>query len=270
MTEETIYKIPLSDISVSARNARQTDCDKELDDLAASIQKLGLIHPVELLGEYGRRPYKLIVGQRRYLAHKKLGKKTIRAVFAGGLTDVQAEIRSLAENMHRVELNHADALEAVTKLYKHFGRDERRVAAETGMSLRRVRQYIDIHELASDKTKEKLRAGKVSPADVHRTLQAAAGDKDKADRILRIIEKERLDKYVKKRIVEYGTAHPKAAAEEIVEEAQTPRVEQSISVRLLAPVRKGLERAAKEMAMDPEEVASQALAEWLSAKGFCA
>jgi len=269
MADERIYEIPLRDIGVSNLNVRQTEPDKDLDELAASISKHGLLQPVVLLGEHGTPPYKLIVGQRRYLAHVRLRKPTIRAVFAGRLSSIQAEIRSLAENMHRVELNHADAAKAVTELYKRFGRDEQKVARETGMSLKRVRQYVYIQELASDKTKDKLRAKKVAPVDVQRSLRAAGGDKVKADRILEIFEKKKLTSYEKKRVVEYGMAGLKASAKEIVKEAQRPRMEQSISVRLQESVRKGLDRAAREMSMDPEEVASQALAEWLSAKGFC-
>ena len=210
-----IYDIPLSDIRVSDENVRHEQADKELDDLAASIEKHGLLQPVVLRGHRDDKPpYELIVGQRRFKAHQKLGKRTIRAVFAGRLDDTQAKLRSLVENMHRVELTYADAADAVTALYKHFHRNDRKVAEETGMSLRKVRQYIRIEERASEETKKKLRSGNVLPVDAERALEAAGGDTKKADELLRFMKQYELTSYQKKRMVEYGACAPECRPQE--------------------------------------------------------
>jgi len=267
---EQIHEIPLGEIKVCDTNVRHTETDKGLKELAASIKQHGLLQPVSLRGEYGNPKYELIVGQRRYLAHKLLGRKRIKATFAGDLTDVQASIHSLAENMHRVELNHADAAEAVTALYVEFGRDERRVSRETGMSLQRVRQYIDIEERASDAMKQKLRSGDVKPVDVQRVLTAAAGNIEKADELLDKMQEYQLTSHQKKRVVEYGEEHPRASANTIVEQAQRPQVERKMLLKLPDAVRSGLQTAAEALSMDPDEVALQALEDWLSSKGFLA
>lgn len=263
-----IREIPLDEIKVGDSNVRCTQKDKDLSELAASIKKHGLLQPVVLRGGYGNPPYELIVGQRRYLAHEKLQKRTIRATFAGKLTDVQASIRSLAENMHRLELNHADAAKAVTRLYKEFGRDERKVVAETGMSLQRVRQYVDIHERASHTMKRKLRSGQVQPVDVQRVLNAAGGNIAKADSLLEKMKKYELTVHQKKHMVECGQAHPGWSAETVIKQARRQRVERTISVRLSDAARTGLQKASEVLAMSPDEVASQALEQWLSRQGF--
>lgn len=269
MTEQKIYEIPIRQITISDGNVRHSEPDKDLDQLAASIRKHGLLQPVVLTGEYGNPPYKLIVGQRRFLAHKNiLHKDTIRATFAGKLNQVQALIRSLAENMHRVDLNHADAAEAITYLYKKLDKDERQVRIETGLSLQKIRQYVDIQERASPKMKEKMRQGKVKPPDIQRVLRAASGDLGKADRLLEKVQEYSFTKYQKERLVEYGETHPKADVDTIIGEAQRPRVERIFSVKLPDRVRTGLAKAADKLAMNPEEVAVQALEEWLSRKGF--
>jgi ParB/RepB/Spo0J family partition protein len=266
MTDQ-IYEIPLDDINVSDWNVRHTEPEKDLEELAASIAKHGLFQPVVLLGQYGNPPYELIIGQRRFLAHKNiLHKKKIRAVFAGTLNRVQASIRSLTENMTRTDLNHADAAEAITYLYKQLGRDERKVKTETGLSLKRIRQYVDIEERASRKMKEKLRAKKVTPVDVQRVLRAASGDIDKADRLLEKMRK--FTPYQKKRMVEYGEEHPHANDDKIIEAAQQQVVERTILVKLSDQARAGLEKAARKLAMSPDEVAAQAVEDWLSKKGF--
>ena len=81
-----VYGIPLKDIQPDSDiNVRHTDKDKGIDELAASIKAMGLLQPIVLLGENDKPPYKIMVGQRRFLAHKKLGETTIKAIFEKGL-----------------------------------------------------------------------------------------------------------------------------------------------------------------------------------------
>src|SRR5947209_4069357 len=127
MSLNQIFDIEIKDIEVSAENVRVHSAFRDLDELAASIKKLGLLQPIVLLGTHGSPPYKVISGQRRLLAHEKLKAKTIRAVFAGDLDKTEATVRSLVENMQRVDPDYADTAKAVTYLYNKFGKDERKV-----------------------------------------------------------------------------------------------------------------------------------------------
>ena len=272
---QEIHSIDLDDIVVSDDNVRHSQRERDLEELAASIRKHSLLNPVELRGSpTDSPPYELIVGQRRFLAHKNILAKEdkrwqkIRAVFVGKVDPVQAAIRSLAENMHRTELNHADAAKAVTDLYKYYGRDDRKVAAETGLSLRRVRDYIYIEERASESMKRKLEAGEVTPADVNRALKAAEGETKKAERLLGLMREYKLTPYEKKRLVDYAVAHPEADVKEIVQDAERPKKEDVVIVALPDELRDALDRAVGELSMGREEIATQALREWLRAKGF--
>src|ERR1039458_7528892 len=106
---EQIHEIPLTEITISHDNVRHSDPTKNLDELAASIKKHGLLQTVVLKGGVGPHPYQLISGQRRFLAHEQiLHKPTIRAVFAGSLSKAEAVIRSLVENLQRLELRYED------------------------------------------------------------------------------------------------------------------------------------------------------------------
>jgi len=270
-----IYEIPLREIHVGKEiNVRRTGALKDLEELADSIEELGLLHPVMLLGEYGQRPYKLIVGQRRFLAHKRiLAKrgprwKKIRAVFVGQLSDVDAKIRSLAENVHRVELNHADAAEAVTELYRRLGKDVHAVASATGLSVTRVNRYLKIQERASTTAMKMLRDKKVRDYDVKRALDVAEVVDQSADRILEVMS--RLTPTERGRLVDYGRENPGATVEKMEQEARKPRIQLRIWVDLTAPVRQGLEKASKAMEMKPEEIAALALEDWLKNRGFIA
>ena len=169
MNLDTIRDIPLGEIRISDDNVRLHDPERDLDELAASIKKHGLLQPVVLLGDYGKPPYQLISGQRRFLAHKKvLRSENIRAVFAGRLDKTQTIIRSLVENLQRVDLEYVDTAKAITTLYEKFDADEQKVQKETGLSIRKIREYVMIEAQASAKMKSMLKAGSVTASDVKR------------------------------------------------------------------------------------------------------
>lgn len=269
MTAPQVYEIPIRKIEISDENVRHSGADTDLSELADSIKRHGLLQPVVLRGKHGKPPYKLIIGQRRFLAHKKILKaKLIQAIFAGPLTKTEATIRSLAENLCRVQLRYSDAADAITHLYKHFDRDARQVSKETGLSLRKVNQYIYIEERASAKTKRHLREGRVTPADVQRAIRAAAEDIDKADELLELMQKYKLPSPAKKRMEAYGRENPSAPAKAIFEKAQEPVTERQFLVRLTDKARKALVKAASTLRMEPDEVATRAVEEWLSTQGF--
>lgn len=263
---DKVHDIPLREIDISRFNVRQTGARIGIEDLADSIDKYGLLQPVTLRGSYGEGPYELIVGQRRFLAHKLLGKDTIRAVFCGEVSDWDARILSLTENLHRLELNYADKAEAITQLYLYYDRDVRRVAQELHLHPSTVRSYVKIDEQATDKAKGLLRERKVTKKDVRRVIDAAQGDPEKADILLD--EMPKLTKYEKDRSVRYGRAYPEASAEEVIEEAKKPRIETTVILSLPKDIDTALDRASRKLAMDRESIAMRALSEWLRENGY--
>ncbi len=269
MNTSQIYDIPLNEIKISDDNVRVSNWSRDLEELAASIKRHGLLQPIVLLGQYGKPPYKLISGQRRYLAHEKFLKaKTIRAVFIGTLNRTQAIVRSLVENLQRVELEYVDTAKAVTELYTTFGKDEDKVQKETGLSIRRIREYILVDAQATPKMKGLLKKGLVSPADVKRALRAAQENIRKAEEILDLIVEFKPTSHQKRRIVQYGEEHKRASAKELIEEALKPHIEENIVITIPDELRSALLAATKKMSMEPEELATHILADWLSSQGF--
>jgi ParB family chromosome partitioning protein len=265
----TIHDIPLTEIQVSDDNVRHHEATKDLDELAASIKRHGLLQPVVLNGEYGTPPYELITGQRRFLAHQQILKwSKIRAVFAGKLTETDAVVRSLVENLQRVQLGYEDTAQAVTYLYKQYDGDERRVHKETGLSLRKVRDYILIDARATPKMKSLLKAGKISPADVKRAIRAAQDNLKKAEELVELIIKYKPTTYQKARLVMYGEGDKGASAEHILREAMKPHVEQNLIISLPDELRTALAKATTSLSMEPGELAAKVLSEWLRSEGF--
>lgn len=264
-----IHNIALKDIHVSDDNVRHQDPTKDLEELAASIKRHGLLQPVVLNGEYGKPPYELISGQRRFLAHQQILKaSTIRAVFAGKLTQPEAVVRSLVENLQRVQLSYEDTAQAVTYLYKEFKGDERQVQKETGLSLRKVRDFILIEAQATSKMKSALKSGKVKPADVKRAIQASQGNLKKAEELVELIIKVKPTTHQKARLVMYGESNKSATAEKLLKEAMKPHVEQSLIISLPDEIREALLKATASLAMEPAELAAKVLVDWLRSEGF--
>ncbi|GAI04140.1 unnamed protein product, partial [marine sediment metagenome] len=72
--------LPLDKIDISISNVRKTNLKEGIDELANSIKEIGVQQPI-VVSTKGER-YELIIGQRRYLACKKIGKKEIPALIA--------------------------------------------------------------------------------------------------------------------------------------------------------------------------------------------
>ena len=268
MKDNNIYEIPLSDIDISELNVRHQDILTDIEELKASIAKHGLLQPVVLLGEHGKPQYKLISGQRRYIAHSQLKLPTIRAVFEGKLSPTQIIIHSLVENMQRLDLDYIDTAKAITDLYRTYGNDDRKVSEETGLSLRKVRDYISLEAIATEEMKKLISEGKVSPADAKRAIKASANDSKKAEEVLNLMGKFKLSTSQKKRVVFYGEQNPKDSAEAIIEKAYAPHIEETIVVALPDDIKKGVLLAMKEMELEAEECAIRAIRDWLHDKGF--
>ena len=265
ITSDAVEK-KLKDIEVSDYNVRRTEPD-DIDELAESIKKYGLLQPVVLVGKVSDPPpYRLIVGQRRFKAHQKLGLEKIRAVFCDEKDEWQLRMLSLSENMHRKNLNYSDAAEAITHLYKHFAGDYAKVAHELGLSEATIRDYVKIEEQATPRAKDMLKKKEISRSDVKVAIAAGQGDPDRIDAILD--EVKTLTRYDKGRLVEYSKRNPGSTVRKMVAEAKKPKYQPTVILNLGAETDKALNTAVDKMSMNREEIAVLALEDWLREKGF--
>lgn len=107
--------IPVDKITISPRNPRRIDRnDPSLDELAESIQAVGLLHPV-LVRKVQKGEYELLAGQRRYLASLKAEMTEIAATIAE-LTDDEALEVMITENLQRADLTLLEEGRAVASL----------------------------------------------------------------------------------------------------------------------------------------------------------
>jgi ParB/RepB/Spo0J family partition protein len=108
-----------------------------LDELADSIAAVGVIQPIRVRRNpstaLGQAHYRIIAGERRWLASKKAGKDTIPAILVedeAALTDDAIYAHQLTENLHRQDLNltsrtqYAVAIEFSTTIYRIFQKQD--------------------------------------------------------------------------------------------------------------------------------------------------
>ena len=148
--EMEVREIALDAISVSEFNVRK-DLeagieDAGIQDLANSIREKGLLqHVIVRTASEGR--YELIVGQRRFLAYRRLGMATIPATVRDDLDDASAVVLSLIENVQRADMNPMDKARAFQTIRSQYGSDKI-VSRKTGVKVPTIRRYAKLLDLA--------------------------------------------------------------------------------------------------------------------------
>lgn len=143
-------EIDLNQIRVSELNTRKDLAagteDASVADMANSIREKGLLSPVMVrMAPDGL--YEVVAGQRRVLACRQLGMASIPAVVRDDLSDADAVVVSLIENVHRADMNPMDKARAYQAIYaKH--ESVPLVAKETGVHQSTVRRYLSFVNLA--------------------------------------------------------------------------------------------------------------------------
>lgn len=105
MNENTMQSIPLHLIDEPTDAMRSDVWGDDLDDLARSIEQLGLLQPVTLRA-VGER-YEVIAGHRRLSAFRKLGKASIPSIVREA-DDVTGDAMKVHENLYRTDVNPVD------------------------------------------------------------------------------------------------------------------------------------------------------------------
>ena len=144
-----IKKVPLSDLTLGKHQARVSDLSKELDDLVESIRAIGLQMPLVVCPSQGdvSEKYEIIAGQRRFLAHKELGLDDVYcSIYDNPLTEVEAKLISLTENVVRTPMVTSDLVDACVYLYNLYG-TQKAVVEKTGLSSKVISQYVKFPSL---------------------------------------------------------------------------------------------------------------------------
>ena len=139
-----IIEIDLSKLRTNPSQPRTLIDEKSLDQLAATIEKHGLIQPIAVTNdpdEPGR--FIIVAGERRFRAFQKLGKETIPAIQTSGATDEIA----LIENIQRENLHPLEEARALANLIEKHGYRQEDAAEVIGKSRPTVNELLRLISL---------------------------------------------------------------------------------------------------------------------------
>ncbi len=204
--EEKIEVVECTYLRVSPFQPRRVFANQELEELAASICEVGLIHPpvVRKIESGGKvLYYELVAGERRWRAAQLAG-HTHLSVLVRETSDEDAAKATLIENVQRVNLDPIETAEAYKSLMHTFRMTQDEIAQRVGKKRSTVANYLRLLMLP-----EPIRA-KLSNAEISMghakailsledpALQANLVDKIQ-DKSLTVRETENLSRKMAKR-----------------------------------------------------------------------
>ena len=145
--DEQIVLLDLSIIDPPTDAARDTIDPDKVRELAESIRSAGLIEPIVVRPFDGR--FEVVVGHRRFLAHKLLGLDKIK-VIVRELGDDQVFLIRGIENDQRVDLNPIERAKNYKRIRDRFNFSTHQIAQKVGRSHQTIMRYLKLLEVPED------------------------------------------------------------------------------------------------------------------------
>lgn len=156
---EILCQVDVDKIVVNPLQPRRQFNQEELEELAQSIKRVGLLHP-PLVRSLSENIYELISGERRYRAARIAGLKFIPVVVCETSFSFSAQA-ALIENIQRVDLNPIEISKALRKLMDEFGFSQEEMAQYIGKKRSTVANYLRLVSLPLH-IQEGVLSGKIS------------------------------------------------------------------------------------------------------------
>lgn len=150
---EGLLYIPLDRIVPNKAQPRQFFPQDEIDRLADSVRKTGLLQPILVRRrevEGGALPtYEIIAGERRWRAARQSGLVKVPAILRQ-LTDREALELGIVENVQRSDLNPIEEALAYYRLAEEFGANQSEIADKVGKDRASIANSLRLLKLSED------------------------------------------------------------------------------------------------------------------------
>ncbi len=160
--------------------------EQDLQELAASIEKHGIMQPIVIRPvDDERYPYEIIAGERRWRAAQLAGLTEVPAIVRD-LNDQVAIALALIENIQRQDLNPIDQAMALQRFHEEFGLSHQEIADTVGKARTTVSNLLRLLSLAEE-VKDFMQQGLLDMGHARAILTLKAKDQLKVADI--VIEK---------------------------------------------------------------------------------
>ncbi len=183
--QESIEYIALERIKANPYQPRENFDMEKIKELSQSIKTYGLLQPVIVKYCKNEDIYMLIAGERRYMACKKLGWKTIPAVLKE-ITDSGMAAVALIENLQRENLHFMEEALGYQKLINNFGLTQE-VLGKNQSTIANKLRLLKI----SDKIKESIIQAQMTERHARALLRLS--DAKSQEEVVKIIYQQNLN-----------------------------------------------------------------------------
>lgn len=140
-----VADIELDSIRPNPYQPRQEFNDEALDELAASIEQLGIIQPITVRS-LGDGQFEIISGERRLRAARRAGLQRLPAFVREADSEQMLEM-ALVENVQREELNPIEVALGYKRLLEECGLTQEKVAEKVSKSRATVANFLRLLRL---------------------------------------------------------------------------------------------------------------------------
>ncbi len=152
-----VVLIPVDEILPNPMQPRKEFSQKEIDELAASIEANGLLQPI-VLRKLGSQQFELVAGHRRLLACASLGKKEIPAIIEK-MDGKTSAILAIVENLQRQDLNFFEEAHGIAALLRLYNMNQQQVAQRLGKAQSTIANKLRLLKLPLEIQQRILQAG---------------------------------------------------------------------------------------------------------------
>jgi len=139
----TPFEVPVANIVPNPWQPRQLFNEAKLTQLAESIREAGLVQPIVV--RRAASGYQIVAGERRWRAHKMIGKETIKVIIID-ISDEEMAMLALVENVARDDLSDYEVSRSVRRTEKEFP-NRKRMAEALGFSRSELYRYLAFGDL---------------------------------------------------------------------------------------------------------------------------
>jgi ParB family transcriptional regulator, chromosome partitioning protein len=262
--------ISIGDIVIDRFQVRKDNTGEQIEELAASIETFGLLHPIVVCkSERDPDKWEVVAGQRRLLAHKMLGKSEIDA----GLIDrVLTQDEGLAlsgnENFHQLDMTRTDLIDLCEQLYLRYG-TIKAVWEKTRLPHEMVRKYVRYSRLEPSIKDLVDNSGLAVDLAIKAQDAATIDGAFQAERAVELIDILReSDDELRKKILDISKSSPTSDIDKIVEEAKKPDERLKVAFTMGSVAGNALRKYSEDQDADPSTAAQDLVESSLDGLGF--
>lgn len=186
---EQVQQIPVQDICANASQPRKQINNLALEELAQSIQNQGILQPIVVRPCPSKTDkYEIIAGERRWRA-AKIAQLTFVPAIVRNMSDHEALVIALVENLQREDLNPIEEARALSSLQQQLEVNQDELSNMVGKSRSTIANSIRLLHL-DEFILEKITNNEISPGHA-RTLLALPDNPSRCE-LLELIENNEL------------------------------------------------------------------------------